>query len=209
LKRQWLVTGTAIVALSGALAACGGGSDDEPKASPTKTSSAPAATTATPEPAPTPAAQPQGASGVTYEIQNWDEYSADPAVLAWKQTLEAIGGSTLAGKLLEPARQGMAKRVLRPYVQSLNEAVDGGWTLQPVGKVKIESAKPAGNRSELVTCLWGPTVNYYKDGKPVGSASVAELEEWVRQEVTMTLKDGRWIISKLEFKDTCSGGAPS
>jgi hypothetical protein len=196
----------AIVALSSVLSACGG-SDEEPTSSPTKTSSAPAATT--PAPTPTVPAQPVGANGVTYEIQNWDQHAADPAVLAWKQTMEAVGGSTNTGKLLEPVTAGMAKRVLRPYVQSLGEAWDGGWTLQPVGKVRIDSAATTGNKAKLVTCLWGPSISYYdKDDQPVGASSVDEIKVWSRQQVEMTSRDGRWIISKLEFKDTCPGEAP-
>jgi hypothetical protein len=147
---------------------------------------------------------------VTYEIQNWDEYANDPAVLAWKQTLEAVGASTNSGKLLEPVRQGMAKRVLRPYVQSLQEAWDGGWHVEPVGKIKIESVETSATKSRLVTCLWGPTTAFLqKDGKPVGGGTVKELAGWSKQSVDLSLRDGRWIITKLSFLEDCSGGAPS
>ena len=149
MKRQSLAAAAVAVVLSVGLGACSGGSsDDDPKARPSTTPSAsPAATTAPP---PQPSAQPTGAYGVTYEIQNWEQYATDPAVLAWKQTLEAVNGSIGAGKVIEPVRTGLSKRALRPYVQSIENAWKGDWTVQPIAKVKIESVTTAGPSK---TCL--------------------------------------------------------
>jgi hypothetical protein len=206
MRRQWLAVGVMVVA-SG-LAACSGGSDDKPETMPAKTSSAPAVST--PAPTPTTPTQPQGAYGVTYEIQTWDQYASDPAVLAWKQTLEAVSGSTNSGKVLEPVRAGMAKTVLRAYVGGFEDAWDGGWSVQPVGKVKIESADTSASKSRLVTCLWSPTTALYKkNGEPVGGGTVEDLAGWSKQKVEMRSRDGRWVITKVDFDGDCSGGAPS
>jgi hypothetical protein len=195
-----------MVAASG-LGACSGGSDDKPATAPPKTSSAPDVTT--PAPTPTIPPQPQGANGVTYEIQNWDQYANDPAVLAWKQTLEAFGASTNAGKVLEPMRAGMAKRVLRPYVESLEQAWSGGWHVEPVGKVKVESATTSGEKAELVTCQWAPTTAFLKkNGEAAGGASADATNIWAKQNLSMALKNGRWVITKFTYDGTCGGAAP-
>jgi hypothetical protein len=194
---------------SSTLAACGSNSDDEPKTAPTKTATSAAPATTTPAPAPTPAAQPQGANGVTYEIQNWDEYATDSAVLAWKQLLEAVGGSTNSGKVLEPVRRGMAKSVLRPYVQSMEQAWDNGRTVPGDAKVKVESATTSGNKAKLVMCLWAPsTVLYEKNGDATGGTSAKDLAAWTKQTVDLTIRDGRWVVTKIDFPGTCDGAAP-
>ena len=207
MTRQWLATGAALVALSGVLAACSGGSD-EPKADPTKAATSAAPATTTPAPAPTPAAQPQGANGVTYEIQNWDEYATDPAVLAWKQTLEAVGGSANSGKVLEPVRTGTSKKVLRTFVSSLQQAKSGNWHVEPVGKVRIEAAETTSNRSKLTVCTWGPSTVYLtKDGKsPDGDEN---FDVWFKQTFELALRDGRWKITAAASDGKCSGGAPA
>jgi hypothetical protein len=208
--RQWLATGAALVALSSVLAACSGGSDDEPKADPSKTATSSAPEPTTPAPAPTPAAQPQGANGVTYEIQNWDEYASDPAVLAWKQTIEGFAGSIGAGKVLEPVRAGMAKRVLRDYVRSFDQATDNNWHVEPVAKVKVESAETTADRSRLVVCLWAPSTAFIKEnGEPAGDSTAEDIKVWSKQNLDMVSKDGRWVISTFKYDGECSGGAPA
>lgn len=205
--RQWLATGAAVVMLSGALSACSG-SDDDPEPSPTKTSSAAPATTPAPEPTPAVVTQPPGANGVTYEIQNWDEHATDPAVLAWKQTLEAVGGSANSGKVLEPVRAGMSKKVLRMFVSSLQQAKRGNWHVEPVGKVRIESAETTSSRSKLAVCSWGPSTVYLtEDGKsPDGDEN---LDVWSKQTFELALRDGRWVITAAASDGTCPGGAPA
>jgi hypothetical protein len=208
MKRQWLATAAAVVVLSCGLAACSGSSDDKPDAAPAKTSSAPASTP-TPAPAPTTPPQPQGANGVTYEIQNWDQYATDPAVLAWKQTQEAIAASANQGKVLEPMRAGLSKRALRDYVESIQQAWDGDWHVEATGKVRIESASTTGDRATFVACLWAPTTAFLrKNGLAVGADTAKDAEVWQKQNVQMAMRDGRWLITKFEYDGECSGGAP-
>ena len=208
MKRQSLTLVTVVLLVS--LGACsGGGSDEDPKASPSKAPSAAPATTIAPPPQ--PPAQPTGANGVTYEIANWDQYATDPAVLAWKQTLEGVGGSVGARKVLAPVTTGMSKRVLRPYVQSLENAWKGGWTVQPIGKVRIESVTPSGStKSRIISCQWDPSIVFYeKGGAPVGAKSVKDISAWSKQQVDMRLRGGRWIIATSKFDGECPGGPPS
>jgi hypothetical protein len=194
------------VVLSVSLGACSGGSDGDPKASPSKTpSAAPATTTAPPA---QPPAQPTGADGVTYEIQNWDQYATDPAVLAWKQTLEAFGGSINAGKLLEPVRAGMSKSALRLYVSSLEQARSGNWHVELVGKVRIESAKTTGDSSKLTVCSWVSSVAFLtKDGKsPDGDEN---LDVWLKDKYELSLRGGQWKITSAVNDGNCPGGPPA
>ncbi|MET0819742.1 MAG: hypothetical protein ABWY58_02165 [Aeromicrobium sp.] len=207
MKRHALTAAAVAVVLSVSLAACsGGGSDDKPKASPSKTpSAAPATTSAAP---PQPPAQPTGAYGVTYEIQNWDQYATDPAVLAWKQTLEAVGGSVNSGKLAEPVRTGMSKKVLRDYVSSLEQARSGNWHVESVGKVRVESAENSASRSTLTTCSWAPSTVYLtKDGKsPDGDEN---FDVWLKNTYDLALRDGRWMITSSKSEGKCPGGPPA
>src|SRR4051794_36772762 len=111
-SRRLLVTSALLVSLLGATSACGGSDEPDPTPKATKTAEA----------TPTPKAQPKGADGVTYEIQNWDKYADDPVVLAYKSTNEAIGASVNGRTILPAMREGLSKRGLRTYVPSLDEA---------------------------------------------------------------------------------------
>jgi hypothetical protein len=213
MKCHPLAAAAVAAVLSVSVGACGGGSDGETKASPSK-ATAPAAETstpATPTTPPPPPVQPTGAYGVTYEIQNWEQYATDPAVLAWKQTLEAVGGSVNSGKVLGPVASGMSKRALRPYVQSFENAWKGKWTVPSLSKIRIESATPSGpSRTRVIVCEWSPSVNFYdKDVTPVGVSSDEDLAQWGKDTVDMRLKDGRWIIARFDIDGDCPGGPPA
>jgi hypothetical protein len=195
-RRQSLVTGVALAALLLGISACGG-SDDKADPKPTKT---------TASPTPTPSVQPKGAYGVTFEIQNWDAYADDAAVLAWKQINEAVAGSSNTGKLLAPMRQGMSKKVLRQYLPGVQAGWKNDWHVKPVGKVKVLSARTSSSSAQLTTCLWGPSVGFYtaKD-KYFGEPEVY----WLKQKVKMVLTSGTWVMDTVTFDGKCPGGEPA
>jgi hypothetical protein len=205
-KRHPLTAAAVAVLLSVTLGACSGGGSDDPKPSPSTSTSAIPATT--PAPSPQPPAQPAGANGVTYEIQNWDQYATDPAVLAWKQTLEAFGGSINSGRLLEPVRAGMSKKALRLYVSSLEQARSGSWHVEPVGKVRIESAQTTGAKAKLTVCSWVQSVAFLtQDGtSPDGDEN---LDVWLKDKYELALRDGRWKITSAVNDGKCPGGPPA
>lgn len=199
MSRQLLATGVAAVTLALGLTACGG-SDDEPKATATPTPTPAVTTTAAPP------VQPTGANGVTYEIQNWDDYAADPAVLAWKTTFETLSASSNQGKVLPGLRTSTSKSVLRQFVAAVNQAKKNQWRLKDIAKVNVRSASTKGAESSLIMCLWGPTVGYYeKSGKYHGKPEVF----WFKQSVKLSLKSGHWIITKFTYNGKCPGGAPA
>ncbi|KQV74947.1 hypothetical protein ASC61_08015 [Aeromicrobium sp. Root344] len=190
----------AVLALLLGVSACGS-DDDKADPKPTKT---------TASPTPTTPVQPKGADGVTYEIQNWDAYADDPAVLAWKQAVEGVAGSTNARKVLPSMRQGLSKSVLRTYVASIKQAWKGDWHVDKVGDAKVQSVRTSGNQARMVVCVWNPTTVYYdKNNKPIGDPSRAELSTWARQKVTMRLTGGHWIMTAFKYSGKCPGGAPA
>jgi hypothetical protein len=195
-SRQSLVISVAVGALLLGLSACGG-SDDKADPKATKT---------TASPTPTTPVQPQGASGVTYDVLNWEDYSEDPAVLAWKTANESIAASLNHGKLLPGTRESLSKDVLRDYLPSLREAWKQHWHVKPVGQARIESASTSASTSKLVVCMWGSSVGFY-DKK---NAYVGKPENyWRKQNVGLTLSDGRWVLTSFKFNGKCPGGAPA
>ncbi len=195
MSRQLLVTGVVVAACVSGLAGCSG-SDEKPDPKPTKTAS----------PTPTIPVQPKGASGVTYEIQNWEEYADDPAVLAWKTTFETLTGSTNKHKVLPAMRKQVSKKVFRQFVGGVNAAEQNGWHVKPVGKVKVGSAKTTGSDANLTMCLWGTSVGVYeKNGKYVGKPD----KFWLRQTAKLELSEGRWVLTSFTYKGKCPGGAPA
>lgn len=197
MSRPLLVTSVLLVSLLGGMSACGG-DDDEPDSTP-KASKTVDAT-------PTPEAQPRGADGVTYEIQNWDDYADDPAVLAYKTSSEAIGASINGGTILPAMREGLSKRGLRTYAPSLDMAKKRSFHVLPLGKVKISSVTTKGSRARLVVCAWIPSVAYYdKNGKAVDNAS----KKWLKQDVGMRSRSGAWVLDTIEFTGNCKGGEPA
>lgn len=206
MTRQWLVACAALVALSGTLAACSG-SDDEPEASPTKASSA---TSTTPAPAPTTApaaAQPQGANGVTWKIQDWQTYQADEAVVEWTHIHEALAASINQGSLVPGLEERTSKSVLRKFVSAVNLSADRGYHVPVEGDVKVLSSTTTGDRAKLTMCMWSTTTGVRdKDDKAVGS----DENIWFKQEATLSRSSGQWVLRSFDDTvGTCSGGAPS
>ena len=194
--RQSLMTSVATAALLLGVSACGGSDGDKPESKPTATTSA----------TPTEAPQPKGDSGVTYDILNWDAHSEDPAVLAWKQFMEAFGGSTNEGKLLPEMRRSVSKPVLRQIVAALDQSKKNDLHLRPVGKVKVASAKTSGSTARLTLCMWAPSTGYYKkNGAYWGKPEVF----WFKQQAVLKSSGDTWIVSSFAYKGKCSGGAPA
>ncbi|MEJ7634967.1 hypothetical protein [Aeromicrobium sp.] len=193
MSRQLLTAGVALVALL-SVTACSG-SDDEPQPKPTKSTSA---TPAAPE-------QPEGADGVTYRIQNWDDYAEDPAILAWKQANEALAASINQGKVLPSLRRASSKSVLRENVTAVNNAKKNDWRVKKLGKVRVETADTVGSKATLLVCLWAPSVGLYeKDGSYYGDKEVF----WFRQDSTLKKTSGGWVVATSKYDGKCPGGAP-
>jgi hypothetical protein len=196
MSRQPLVSSVALAALLLGVSACGGSDGGRADPTPTKTSASPT---------PTTPVQPKGADGVTYEIQNWDAYAADPAVLAWKQIFEASNGSINRGKLLPLARTGLSKPVLRILSGNLDRSIKSGWHVKPLAKVKVESARTSGSSSRVVVCLWAPSTGLY-DSK---GGFVGEPERfWKRLQSDLSRTSGAWVIDTNTLKGKCPGGEP-
>lgn len=195
----------AVVALSSPLTACGG-SDTEPDAPPTTATTspdptAPVTATATPE----LPMQPEGANGVTYEIQNWEPYANDPAVLAWKQVQEALGASTNEGRVIPALRDGSSKNALRKFAAAVDYSRKNDLHVPAVGIARVEKANLDGQTVKLTTCLWAPSISVYDNtDKIVGGKS----EYWYEQQVTMTKASGRWAVSSQVTEGECPGSAP-
>lgn len=197
MSRQSLATSVAVAALLLGVSACSGSDGDKADPKPTKT---------TASPTPTTPAQPKGASGVTYEIQNWDDYADDPAVLAWKTAFETLTGSTNAHKVLPGMSKQVSKSVLRQFVAGVDAAKKNRWSVKPVGKVKVGSAKTTASQSTLTMCLWGTSVGVYEEnGEYVGKPD----RFWLKQTAKLTFSGGRWILTAFTYKGKCSGGAPA
>jgi hypothetical protein len=197
-SRQSLVTSVAVAALLLVLSACGG-SDDKADPKPTKT-------TVSPTPTPTTPVQPKGADGVTYQIQNWEAYAQNPAVLAWKRTLESVSGAANSGKINKPATEGLSKERLRHYMTALRLAWKNDWHFKSIAYAKIDSSKVSDTQAQLSVCLWNPSISFYKKN---GKASGPTSQRWDKQVVEMKQSAGRWVLTSTVFKGTCAGGAPA
>lgn len=198
-NRQTLVAGVIVAALAGTVAACG---SDDPESKPTPKATPKVTASATP----TVVAQPQGADGVTVEIQNWTDYAGNPVVLSWKQTTEAVQASVNQGQVLPAMRRGMTKNVLRQYLPSLKGSWKQGLVVRPVAKIKVERVRTSGDSSTLVTCFWGPSTSLYtKAGEVVGEPE----KFWLKQTAKLKARGDSWVITKFEFDGKCKGGAPT
>lgn len=173
------------------LSACNGDSD-EPQATPEPTETTPTG----------PPPQPEGKYGVTYTIQNWDEHYDDEAVVAWKQSTEAMAGSINTGKLTPEFRSGYAKGPRDDYVEAFNYATERDMKLPEQGDARIDKAETSESTAALEVCTWAPTTDYVNDE---GSAE----EIWRKYEVSMEVSDGRWVITEEDLDGECSGEAPS
>lgn len=178
------------------LSACGGGGSSSPESSKSST------------PAPSPAAQPKGEYGVTYEIQNWDEYAEDPAVLAWKKISEALGAVINIERIPDYLRGRVPAETLANITQNLKNAKGRGFYYQDVAKARIESATRTGDAATLVTCEWLPSISLHQeDGKLYGDDG--DSEKWSKYRVTMKLAELGWIITAFKDEGTCPGAPPS
>lgn len=198
----------AAVATALALATSGCGGGEKPAADPEPGASSPSATPSTTASA-SPAAtqQPPSSTGTTYDILNWDEYADDPALLAWKQAIEAGTGSLAQGKLLPGLREHTTPAMFRVYYANVATGLEQGWQVKPVAQVRAESSKTRGARTTLRLCLWSPTTSVYlKDGSPVGGGSVKK--EWNRQVVRVTSAGGRSRVADVNFNAGICKGVP-
>jgi hypothetical protein len=188
---------TAVISAALLAASCSGGgaeADAEPESAPTS------------QEAPTgPPPQPEGADGVTWEIQNWDEVFEDPAVLTWKQFNEALAASIQQGELLPDARELSTRDALQPYLDSFEYARSNDFTVKDLTYARIEESRLEGASATITACTWRPSsVLYDQDGEPV-----SELDEsWSRQIVALA-DDGGWMIEDVEFDGECDGEDPS
>ncbi|MCW2839781.1 MAG: hypothetical protein JWR55_1264, partial [Aeromicrobium sp.] len=93
---------------------------------------------------------------------------------------------------------------------SLQQAWDGDWHVESVGKVKIESAATTADASTVVACLWTPTTAFLdKSGDSPDGDTAEELKVWSKQTAKLAVRDGRWVITTFAYDGECSGGAPS
>lgn len=199
MSRQSLVVGVALATLLLGLSACGGGDGDGDKADPK-------ATKATSSPTPTTLAQPKGAHGVTVDIQNWDKYADDPAVLAYKQASEATGGSMNKHKLVPGITRILSKPVLRLVSANVANGKKNRWSVPKVAYVKLESSRTSGSEARLVTCEWAPSTDVRdRNGKLLGDVK----REWRKYSVKLTSKSDTWVLQPIKQIGTCPGGAPA
>lgn len=186
--------GVALATLLLGLSACGGSDGDKADPKPTKTT-----TSAAP-------VQPSGASGVTYDIENWGEYADDPAVLAYKQATEALSGSINAGKVLPAMRRSIGKPQLREFTATLQAAWKKKWHVPDRGSASVQSVTKTSSGARLVMCEWKPSFAFhYKNAKAVGT----DDRWWDKVVVTMKSVSGRWILSSVKVSGKCPGGAPA
>lgn len=177
------------------LSACNGDSD-EPQATPEPTETTPTG----------PPPQPEGADGVTWEIQNWEDFADDEAVLVWKQYHEAGWASINEGELLPAARELSTREALQPLIDSYQYAQDNDFVVAETVKTKIEESSETETGADLVACIWSSSAELLdSDGDPVSDVE----PEWIRQVVTMAESDGGWIVEAATFDGTCSGGEPA
>lgn len=196
MSRPSLVTGVALATLLLGLSACGG--SDDAKADPKSTKS-------TPSPTSTPA-QPKGVHGVTVEIQNWDEYADDPAVLGYKQASEASGGSMNKHKLVSGITKLLSKPVLRLVSKNVANSKKHGWSVPDVAYIKVQSSRTRGGVARLVTCQWAPSTDVRdRNGKLLGDVK----REWRKYAVTLKSQSGAWVLQPIKQTGTCPGGAPA
>jgi hypothetical protein len=200
---------SAVLALAAVLM-LGACSEDEPSAEPAPEPSPTASSSPSPPAAPSPTAKPQPRSttGATYDIVNWSQYSGDPAVLAWKKTLEAAAGSLVRGKLQPGLRGNTTEAMFRVYYRDVSTGLAEGWQVKPVAKVHVESSKARGaDRRVLRLCLWTPTSSVYdKNGAPLQPPLV---RQWARQSVGVNRVQGDWRVADLEYDAGVCRGIPA
>jgi hypothetical protein len=142
---------------------------------------------------------------VTVDVQNWEEYAHDPAVLAWKQATEGINASANARKILPALRAGLSKELERKYVKNVGVAWTNDWHVSAVTRVKVLRSRPLGSHTQLVVCAWVPSETFRKKG---GATVIKPDQTWGRKTIEVTPVGGSWVVTSIVSKGTCPGGAP-
>ncbi len=191
-----------LAALTVCLSACGGEAKPTSDPSPSQTSTpTPSAT-----PTPTPATQPQGQHGVTVKILNWDQYAAEPAVLAAKQLFEDLQASLNAGKLVPGLLGRLTGSARTELPAALQQARANNLRTRKLGYWRVRSVRNEGATSTVVFCAWRPSVDFYQsNGKPFGTIA----KEWKKSSAVLRKTGAAWKLSKLAVSGTCPGGPPA
>jgi hypothetical protein len=200
-KRQSLVARVALAGLLLGVSACGGNDDEKADPKPTE----PTSTQTTASPTPTTPVQPKGADGVTYDVLNWETYAEDPVVMAYKVTNEALTASINRRTVLPALRQGVDKAFLRTTVSNMKFVEQKRWHVPNIASVKVEDVSTTGSKAVLTVCVWRPSYGYYdKNNKIVGTP-----DRWWDKQITRLTKSGeRWVVTSVDTKGKCPGGAP-
>lgn len=194
--RTTLVTTAAAITVALGLGGC---SHDEPSPKPTRT-------TVTPSPTRTVPPQPDGADGVTYDVQNWEKYADDPAVLVWKQLSETLSASVNQGRLVPRASSLASRSMLRPILKNLRFAWSHDLRVRPVARVAVLRSQKNGTRTRLVTCSWDVSADYYRaDGTFYG-----EPESIWHKDVWTVEQQGKvHLVTSLKPSGTCRLDPPA
>ena len=191
--RTGVVAGLSALLLT--IAGCTGGGDTEPTPEPEPTETTPTG----------PPPQPEGADGVTWEIQNWDEYAEDEAVLVWKQWNEAVSASISRGELLAPARELSTREVIDQYLGSLEYARENDFRSQDNTAVRVARSEVEGDVATVVTCVWSKSVELVTtDGDYVSD----EEPRWLRQVAEVELEGDAPVITRADYDGTCEDEEP-
>ncbi|GAA2084952.1 hypothetical protein GCM10009821_28010 [Aeromicrobium halocynthiae] len=191
--RTGVVAGLSALLLT--IAGCTGGGDTEPTPEPEPTETTPTG----------PPPQPEGADGVTWEIQNWDEYAEDEAVLAYKEWSEAISASVNTGELLPRARELASREVLDVYLDQLRFAEDNDLRSQARTLVRIARSESEAGTSTVVACIWSKSAelvtadgDYFSDEEP----------RWARQVAKVETDAEAPVLTEVDFDGNCRGEEP-
>lgn len=191
--RAVVVGGLSVLML--AIAGCTGGGEADPRPAPEPTEATPTG----------PPPQPEGADGVTWEIQNWDEYAEDEAVLAWKQFNEAVAASITNGEFLPAARDLSTAEVLADYSGSVDFAAANDYRSQRTTDVSIVDSTTDSGVATVVACVWSKSVELVaSDGEYVSD----EDPQWLRQEADVELGSDSPVVTRVEYEGTCDDDEP-
>jgi hypothetical protein len=80
------------------------------------------------------------------------------------------------------------------------------WHVPSTASVKVEDVTTTSTSAELTACVWRPSYLYQdKNDKVVGSP-----DKWWDKQITKFTKSGeRWVLTSVELKGKCPGGAPA
>ncbi|KQY55772.1 hypothetical protein ASD11_14795 [Aeromicrobium sp. Root495] len=166
-----------------------------------KSAPAPTRTAASPGPSPTPELQPEGADGVTWKVDNWEQHASDPAVLAWKQLSEALSASVNRRRLVPAVTSLASKKTLRPIIENVRFAWSHDLHVRPTALSHVVRADRRGSKVRLLTCSWATSVNYYDaDGTYYGGPAE---ERWIKDAWTVEPVDGRWVVTSMDRSGRC------